>query len=34
MPYLLSPAGSPESLKAALDAGADEVYLEIGRAHV
>ena len=25
--YLLSPAGSPESLRAALDAGADEVYL-------
>ena len=25
--YLLSPAGSPESLRAALEAGADEVYL-------
>ncbi len=27
MPYLLSPAGSPAALKAAIDAGADEVYL-------
>ncbi len=27
MPYLLAPAGSPQALKAAIDAGADEVYL-------
>lgn len=27
MPYLLSPAGSPESLEAAISAGADEIYL-------
>ncbi len=27
MPYLLSPAGSMESLKAAINAGADEIYL-------
>lgn len=27
MPLLLSPAGSPAALKAAIDAGADEVYL-------
>ncbi len=27
MPLLLAPAGSPQALKAAIDAGADEVYL-------
>ena len=27
MPLLLSPAGSPEALRAAIDNGADEVYL-------
>ena len=44
LPELLSPAGSPESLKAAVAGGADAVYFgaksfsarsfEIGRAHV
>ena len=27
MPYILAPAGSPQALKSAIDAGADEVYL-------